>query len=237
MQLVSFHPGHLSDDDFAVLKSIPFFSVVPPEEREEAFRGLRRRRFGKGEVVYHQDDPPGSLFIVVAGSVKMERTFNNGRQHTIAWITKGNFFGTHSLFGSATRTETAVSITQSEVLVFDGSEFRSFLHRNPPAMEALLELVIGKWRGCMERFSETALLDVRERTARVLVRLAQRVGCREKCGEVSLPDLTQPELASWVGATRETVNRSLKALARMGLIEVRGGIICVLDVKGLANLE
>src|SRR5690606_14130309 len=116
------------------------------------------RHLNKGEVVCHQDDPPGNLYIVVAGAVKMERTFTNGRQHTIAWITRGNFFGTHSLFGEATRTETAVSITRTRVLVLNGHDFRAFLHRIPAAMEALLEVVITKWRTCMERFSETALL-------------------------------------------------------------------------------
>ena len=140
------------------------------------------------------------------------------------------------MFGVVHRPETAVAVTVSEVLVFDGGEFRAFLHRNPAAIEALLELVINKWRACMNRFSETVLLDVPARTAAILLRLAQKMGCQEETGAVSLPYLTQAELALWVGATRETVNRALKVLSRTGLIEVRSGLIRILDLEGLADV-
>ena len=223
----------LSDEHRDVLLALPVFAAVSEEEQGHAFSLLKRRQYRRGEVVYHQDDPPGSLFIVVRGAVKMERTLDNGRRHTIAWITRGNFFGTHSMFGIATRTEDAVAITACELLVFRGEEFRDFLHRNPAAMEALLEMVIRKWRTCMERFSESVLLDAPERTARVLLRLMERFGLEEGNGVVALPHLTQPELASWVGASRETVNRILKSLATRRLIEVRGGVIHILDVEGL----
>ena len=213
------------------------FAVVPEGELFQAFSAMRRRSYAKGEVIYHQDDPPGSLFIVLSGAVKMERVLNNGRQHTIGWVTKGSFFGTHSIFGVMTRTENAVAVTACDLLIFGGSEFRDFLHRNPAAIEALLEVVIDKWRGCLDRFSETVLLDVRERTVRVLVRLCERMGKEGPNGSISLPDLTQPELASWVGASRESVNRALRSLARLGMIELSGGKVSVLDLHKLVELD
>jgi CRP-like cAMP-binding protein len=206
-------------------------------EMDRAAAAMKRRRYAKGEVIYHQDDPPGSLFIVVDGAVKMERSLDNGRQHTIGWVTRGSFFGTHSLFGVVTRTENAVAVTACELLVYGGTEFRDFLHRNPAAVEALLEVVIDKWRGCLDRFSETVLLDVRERTIRVLLRLVNRLGVPGEGGVLHLKDLTQPELASWVGASRESVNRALQSLARSGVIRIDGGKICVLDVARLAELD
>jgi CRP/FNR family cyclic AMP-dependent transcriptional regulator len=237
MQLTSVQAGRLDPRDLDVLLSLPLFSVLPEDEFCQAVAVLKKRRYAKGEVIYHQDDPPGSLFIVLDGAVKMERVFDNGRQHTIGWITKGDFFGTHSLFGVVTRTENAVAVTPCEVMVFGGSEFREFLHRNPPAVEVLLETVINKWRGCLDRFSESVLLDVHERTVRVLIRVCARMGVHEEDGVMSLPDLTQPELASWVGASRESVNRELKTLARMGLIRLNAGRVSILDVDKLSRLD
>jgi CRP/FNR family cyclic AMP-dependent transcriptional regulator len=237
MQLATAIPTRFEDREREVLRSLSIFSVVSEEEVQWAISVMKRRRFARGEVVYHQDDPPGSLFIVMDGAVKMERCFDNGRQHTIGWVTRGSFFGTHSLFGVVSRTENAVAVTGCELLVFGGNAFRDFLHRNPPAMEALLEVVINKWRACLDRFSETVLLDVRERTVRVLLRLAHRIGSLEDDGALCLRDLTQRELASWVGASRESVNRALHSLARLGLIRVYGGKIIVLDLEGLTELD
>jgi CRP/FNR family transcriptional regulator len=236
MQLLS-RPSSNIDDELDVLRSLPMFSVVSEDEVGRALSMMKRRRYAKGEVVYRQDDPPGSLFIVIDGAVKMERALDDGRQHTIGWVTRGNFFGTHSLFGVVTRTENAIVVKACDLLVFGGPEFRAYLQVNPSAMEALLEVVITKWRGTLDRFSESVLLDVRERTVRVLVRLMSQMGVENGDGRVHLPDLTQPELASWVGSSRESVNRALRWLADMGIIGLQAGKVCILDQNRLIQMD
>ena len=89
MNLLTNKNKSLSDIQLDVLRSLPIFSTVSDEEQNHAFCLIKVRKYRRGEVVYHQDDPPGSLFVVVTGAVKMERTLDNGRQHTISWITKG----------------------------------------------------------------------------------------------------------------------------------------------------
>jgi CRP-like cAMP-binding protein len=67
-----------------------------------------------------------------------------------------------------------------------------------------------------------AWFGVGDRLHRRLMDLAQRLG-RPVSGGVQLPcALTQEELASMVGASRETVNRALMAMVRDGVVEVRG---------------
>ena len=67
-----------------------------------------------------------------------------------------------------------------------------------------------------------AWFDVAGRIVRRLTDLAERLG-RPVPGGMQLPcALTQGELASMVGASRETVNRALMAMIRDGVIETRG---------------
>jgi CRP/FNR family transcriptional regulator, cyclic AMP receptor protein len=237
MQLINALTSKLAEGDLEVLQSLPLFSVASEAEFESICAALKKRRYSKGAVIYHQDDPPGSIFFVVDGAVRMERAFDNGRQHTIGWVTRGGFFGTHSVFGVVPRTENAIVVSPCELLVLGGNDFRDFLHRNPAAMEAFLRVVMDKWRGCLDRFSETILLNVRERTIRVLVRLTKRLCASELDGSVYLSDVTQHELASWVGASRESVNRALRSLVHMGLIRLDGGKVCVIDAGRLAKFD
>jgi CRP/FNR family cyclic AMP-dependent transcriptional regulator len=70
--------------------------------------------------------------------------------------------------------------------------------------------------------STFAWFPVPDRVQRRLADVAGRLG-RPVQGGVQLPcALTQEELASMVGASRETVNRALMAMVRSGAIEVRG---------------
>ena len=62
--------------------------------------------------------------------------------------------------------------------------------------------------------------------------LADRYEVQKEGIEIELR-LTQAELASWVGTTRESVNKVLGTFRDYGLIEVEGQRITILDRPGL----
>ena len=70
--------------------------------------------------------------------------------------------------------------------------------------------------------TELAWYDITERLERRLLDLARRLGRPAPGGTVLPVRLTQDELASMVGATRESVNRAVRTLIAHGSIEVRG---------------
>jgi CRP/FNR family cyclic AMP-dependent transcriptional regulator len=214
------------------LARLRLFSRLSPPELLELANSLKRRSFRKGEVVYHQDDPPGSLFIVNRGTVKMQVSSINGKQITVGWIGPDNFFGTISFFGGKTQPDNAIAVEDCELLVLNRDDFRAFLHRHPDSAEVLLESVVSRWSHALHRLSDFGL-DIPRRVAKVLLDFARVHGEAATDGSITIRNLTQPELASLVGATRESVNKALHSYSQKGWIEVDRGSIRITDRESL----
>ncbi len=77
--------------------------------------------------------------------------------------------------------------------------------------------------------------DVPGRVAKALLQLAQRFGAVEG-GQLRVThDLTQEELAQYVGASRETVNKALADFASRGWVRVEGKSVVILDRERLTR--
>jgi CRP/FNR family cyclic AMP-dependent transcriptional regulator len=215
------------------LSHVNLFADLSPADLAEIAATLKRRSCRKGEIVYHQDDPAGSLFIIVKGAVKMQASSATGRQITIGWLKAGRFFGTISLYSDALRPENAIALEACELLVLPREEYRSFVRRHPNAAEAILRVLSERWRRAIQRLCDMACLDVPGRIAKILLDFSPTFGEVEADGSVVIRDMTQPELASLVGATRESVHNALHAFARQGWIEFQRGSIRILDPDGL----
>jgi CRP-like cAMP-binding protein len=78
-----------------------------------------------------------------------------------------------------------------------------------------------------------ASLDIAQRLARKLMELAQNYGRVEKNGVRINMTLTQSDLASLVGATRESINKSLRDFRQREWIYLEQGHITILDPDAL----
>lgn len=219
--------------DIAFLSQVRLFESLSPDDLAEVAAAVRRRTFSKGEVVYHQDDPPGNLYIITRGTIKMQASSATGRLITIAWMKSGNFFGTMSLFGEITRAEDAVALEACELLVMPRDEYRALIQRHPEAVEAVLQVLSVRWRRATQRLCDMACLDVPGRIAKILLDFIPTFGEAMPDGSVVIRLMTQPELASLIGATRESVHNTLNTFARQGWIEFQRGSVRILQQDGL----
>src|SRR5438093_1887380 len=113
---------------------------VSPEDVRELLRIARRRRFARGEVVFHRDDPADSLHLVVKGRFAIRVMTPLGDQATIAVRGPGDSFGEMALLGGhMRRSATVEALDEAETFCVYEGEF-SNLRREHPQVN---ELVIG----------------------------------------------------------------------------------------------
>ena len=113
------------------------------------------------------------------------------------------------------------------------SAFRTFLESNPRIMFFLMQRLIGRLREADRKRVEFGATDTIGRVAARLVELSERYGRRTSDGvRIDLP-ITQEELASWVGSSREGVNKALNTLKGLSWIETERRSITVLDMEQL----
>lgn len=216
------------------LERVQLFAGLDRDTLERLATGLRTRRFRRNEVLFHQGDPGDSLFIVTAGAVKIVLPSEEGDEAILATVRPGAFFGELALLDGAPRSATAVAMEPTETLILPRDRFRLLIDTEPATRDALLAALAGELRRLTDHVEELHFLDMTGRMAARLLRLAHGAGAVAPDGSVRLDGpYTQGDLASMIGATRQSVNKLLGQFVDDGLIRVDPDAIVIVDLPGL----
>src|SRR5450759_403679 len=192
-----------TDTRTSVLRDVALFRGVPEDELDALARRLLVRQYTRNQLIFSHGDPGDGLYIVVKGHVSISRQNPDGDELIFGLCEPGEYFGELSLFDGEPRSATATSVDDSSIFFLPRGAFREFLTGHPGAVLKCLEVVVGQLRRCTELADEVALLDVRSRLAKRLLRLSEEQpieggnGAREQGLRV-----TQQQLANMLGATR-----------------------------------
>jgi CRP-like cAMP-binding protein len=215
------------------LRSCPLFAHADPAALEALGRGLRRRRFRRNEVIFHQGDVGDSLHVVASGAVKIVLPSSEGEEAIIATLRPGDFFGELALLDGAPRSATATALEQTETLVLPRTVFRDLLEVDASLRDALLMGLATELRHLTGHVEELHFLDLAGRLAMRLARLAQQED-PGNIGEVRLDwPYTQSDLAAMIGGTRQSVNKLLSGLVDDGLLRIERDTLVVTNVDRL----
>ena len=226
----------MAPDPLALLKRVSLFSHLKDDVLTGLATHLRRRAFRKATVIFHQDQVGDALYIIEAGRVRMFRSAEDGQEITVDNLGPGDVFGEMALLDGQPRSASALTEEDSVTHTLSRPDFQDFLLKTPEMASALLELLSTRLRRQMHYAETLAFLDVQTRVRHKLLDLARQYGIKGEDGSILINvDLTQGELATMVGATRERVNRALASLRSQGLVELRGKKMIILDPKRLSE--
>ena len=227
----------MNDEPFAVdsLARCALFRDLDEAGLRELARGLRRRRFRRNEVIFHQGDPGDSLHVVASGAVKIVLPSAEGEEAIIATLREGDFFGELALLDGSPHSATATALEPTETLVLPRQTFRELLDRNAGLRDALFAGLVGELRRLTGHVEELHFLDLAGRLAMRLTRLARDQDPTAR-GEVRLDwPYTQSDLAAMIGGTRQSVNKLLSGLVEEGLVGVERDTLVIMDLDRLAR--
>ena len=197
------------------------FGAVPEQELR---RAGRRRRFGRGEVVFHRDDPGDSLHRVESGRFAARVITPLGDSATVSLHGPGDVFGLLAVLSpQGRRTATVVALERAETLAIPRSAFLQLRASHPEVRDAVEEMLVQQVAATTDRLVEALYTPVAVRVRAHLIQLAALYGDLA-VSDVTIP-LSQEHLAGLSGTTRETVNRVLKQEQERGSVKLARGRI------------
>ncbi|WP_106401622.1 Crp/Fnr family transcriptional regulator [Actinocorallia populi] len=187
-------------------------------------------RFGTGENILRQGDPPTHVSILLSGRVKVLTGSADGTVLLLAVRSPGELLGSVGVIGRHDRSATVVALEPCITRVLAADRFRELI-RAHGLEEALLRRTMRRilegeaWR------AELAALPAGPRVARALERLATP-------GADGLPEvnLDQTEIGQAVGLSRSMVAAALSRFRERGLVRTERRRIVVRDLAGLRAL-
>jgi CRP/FNR family cyclic AMP-dependent transcriptional regulator len=225
--------GRLQVDE--VLARAGLLHGVSPEDATALSAQFEYLDVPKGAVIFHEGEQGDSLYIVLAGKIKLGRRTADGRESLVAIMGPSDEFGELSLFDPGPRTATAVAVTDSRLARMSKQALRTWITSRPQIAEQLLRVLARRLRRTNNMLADLIFTDVPGRVAKQLLQLAKQFGTMEGGHLRVTHDLTQEELAQLVGASRETVNKALADFAHRGWVRLEGKSVVILDRERLAR--
>lgn len=206
---------------------------MKPSLSDEAWEWIRRdgRRvtFVRGERLMTEGESASHVYAIASGEVKALAESCSGNPVLLALIGPSQTIGLLSAFDGGPREFTAIARNDVTAWSLTRHQYGQMLIQLPSVGAAQLEAFASRFRMAI-RMSVERSDDLACRISRQLQSMSIDVGCRDL-------ELTQSELASWVGATREATGRCLARLRVSGAIATHRGGITILNNERLAQFQ
>ncbi len=182
----------------------------------------RLRTYPKNTVFITEGDSSDSVFVILAGRVKVFISDSEGHEMILDTQGPGEYVGEMALDGKP-RSASVMTLEPTTFSVIGRDPVREAIRHNPDFALDMISRIIDRARIATNSVKDLALLDVYGRVARLLLNMAQDVD-----GKLQIPDkITQQEIAERVGASRDMVSRIFRDLTAGGYIKVENRIITI----------
>ncbi len=211
-------------EDLDVLAKLPLFEGLSREELARLNEDLHRKVFPPGTNVITVAQPGEVVYLLLDGTVKIYVDQIDGTEVILAFLGPGDTFGEMGLVGTAGRSASVLTLEKCNCLSMDRAAFHRCLKSMSSLSYNLVKLLSRRVRLGNEQIQALSTLDVRGRVARQLLAFAQRYGETGSDDSVRIPlRLTQTDVASLVGASRERVNQVIVSFKEHEFISVDSG--------------
>jgi CRP/FNR family cyclic AMP-dependent transcriptional regulator len=211
----------------------PFLGQLGSGDAEALMQLVRRRSVRKSQLILRAGAAGDDVVVVLEGHVKLVAYGADRREVVLAIRGPGELIGEMAALAGQRRTATVIAVDDVEVGYLAADELRSFLVSHPDVALVLIRMLVRRLSEADRDRVDLATQDSVGMVAKRLVELATEHGKRVDEGTLIEFSLTQDELASWTGATRETVSRALRLMRRVGWIQTDNRSITVLDLGAL----
>jgi CRP/FNR family transcriptional regulator, cyclic AMP receptor protein len=214
-----------------VLRKVPLFRQVPEADLAAFAQLVRERRHAKGSMILSQGGSGDALYLIQSGQVKVSVVAEDGREVILSVLGPGSFFGEMALLDDEPRSAHVIAMEDTSIFALRREDFRARLTHSPDLSISLLRELSQRLRRADDTIASLMLLDVNGRIAHLLLELAREEGGAD--GTRIARRLTHESLGQMVGASRETVSRTMRTLVLRNVIAVTRREITLLDPGSL----
>jgi len=208
----------MSEERCRILRNVSLFSSLSDAQLSGLATRARRMYFLGGQRVFEQGSRDDSLYVVVRGCLKVASFGATGRESLLGLEGPGSVIGELSMLDGEPRSASVSAVEDSELLVLARSEAFGFLSQNADAALSLVSILASRLRRLSRRTDDLASCSIPARLARRLLQLAVDCGVEEAEGLKIPVKLSQQELGEFIDATRESVNKHLRAWEARGVL-------------------
>jgi CRP/FNR family transcriptional regulator, cyclic AMP receptor protein len=189
-----------------------------------------------GVLLFSENSEPEGIFIIVSGEVKLSINSSDGKRLILQIAKAGDILGLSAVLSGLSSEMTAEVLYPAKIAVIERSQFLNFLSHHPEVYRTVTEEMSMQYKMACEQLRTVALsASAPEKLARLLLNWNDK-GQQSESGTRFTFSLTHEEIGEFIGASRETVTRTLSTFKSRRLVSFHGSTLTIPSRMALQNL-
>jgi CRP/FNR family transcriptional regulator len=223
----------IADD---LLRTSALFRRLKPPERAHIAAVAHVKHFDRGKLIFAEGDPPSEFLTIIDGRSKVFKTAPSGKEIILEIFGPGDPLGAVAVYENAPLPASAVALETTSCLSIARQDFLSLLEQHPALVRGLLSGLTMRLAELTRRLSEITGTRVEARLARLLLKLAERIGVEEQTGLMVPMPLARQELADLTGTTIETTIRIMSRWHKDDVVRTEKDGFVIVDRNTLQEI-
>ena len=214
----------------------PMFAKLTDAQLDQLVAFGRVEQVKNNTPIFRKGDKGDQMMAVLKGHVRISTTGLDGRDLILNIIGAGELIGEIALLDGRERTADVTAVSDCELLVIDRRNFLPFMRENCDIAVQMIDVLCQRMRRSTEQLEDMVFLTFPCRLARRIIAMANHSGLKDPKGRPSTGRISQGDVASMIGMSRESVNKQLAAWSHEGIVEVANRAVVILDLHALAEI-
>ncbi len=189
----------------------------------------------KGNLVFKEGAMPKGLFCIRSGKVKLVQMGADGKDQIVQMLKSGDVLGHRAIFGNDVHSSSAEALEDTKICYFPRNLFYELVEHNGKLILKFANLLACELKEAERKITTTAQQSVLVRISECLMVLKEKYGVDDTSHALKI-QISREDMANMAGTTRESATRSLSKLKGLGIIELSGKNILILDEKRLVAM-
>lgn len=190
--------------------------------------------YKKGETLFKEGDAVTGIYFLNSGKVKVHSKWEGDKELVVRFAGAGEIVGHRGIGSQFIYPITATALEPASACYIPFHFFEASLKVNPNYMYQLLLFYAAELQESEQRMRNLAHMPVKGRIAHAFLTLKNKFGMNEE-GLLNI-ELSRQDLSSFVGATYETVFRTMSELIDDNIIAVSGRKMTIKNAVALEQL-
>lgn len=212
--------------------SVPCFVGIGPDVIHRLEGAAHRHSYQAGATIFNEGEACTGLHVVVEGLVRIYRISPEGRMHTLSLLRPPTTFNEVAAVDGGVNPYNAVAVTAAVVMQIGHEQLMQLLTSERDLLQNYVQALAHVNRKYIERLEDMTFRSIPSRLAKLFI---YETTYADTISEAPTK-LTQEEIASILGTTREVVGRALRALLNANLLRKKGRQVFIADREGLEYL-
>jgi CRP/FNR family transcriptional regulator, cyclic AMP receptor protein len=215
-------PQHFQDLEDAVKRAL--------------FDAGRQRTFDAGQTIFEPGTVHAHTYIILQGLVRTYYAAYSGREITLSYWADGDVVGGPDFFGGSIHVWGGVALRPTRTLAIVGRDLQALAVREPKVAFWIANVAMFKLKWISLLFQLHGTESVAQRLPHLLIMLSEIYGVREGNTVIIRHPLSQSDIATLLGTSRQWTNKAMGELRQRDLLRIEEGRIVILDLPGLKKI-